>query len=252
MSKRIYIIVALILVFTLSFSILAFAEPDDETTPPETQPEVTEALPDPQPEQPAENPQPEQPAENPQPAQTQAPQPRRSNNSLLSALEVVGKTEDGQDYPVALEPAFNPGTRTYNLTVPFNVVRLDIRAAVQDGRARITIPSGYLTLDVGQNRSFVTVTAEDGSTRRYQINTVRLEEEITEESTTEPVTEPSTEPTTAEPETTEVVATTQEVHVKKGINTFTKLGIVFAVCGVILFIISVAMISKKKKPETED
>lgn len=247
MSKRIYIVVALVLVFTLAFSFAAFADPEDETTPAETQ--QTEA-----PVETQAPPETEAPQAEPQP-ETEAPQTKpaspRSNDSTLKSLTVVGKTESGEDYEITLDPEFNPATRTYNISVPYEVVRLEIKAVANQSGARISIPSGYLTLDVGENRTFVNVTAEDGTVRRYQINTVRNEEVVTE-PVTEETTEATTEAPTTEPETTEVIATTEPVPVKQSMNKYTKLGIVFAACGVLLFIISVAMLTRKKNGETED
>ena len=255
MSKRVLIFVSLLISLVLLFSFVSFADPETgEVADPGTgevqnpeQPANPEPA-NPEPTQPANpepaNPEPTQPA-SPAPAQPAATQRQRSSDASLKSLSVVGKTESGEDYPIEIE--FSPRTYRYDITVPFEVVRLEVRAAVNHSGARITIPPGYLTLDVGEdNRTFINVTAEDGSTRRYQINTVRLEEVVTE-----PVTEETTvETTTAEPTTEpETVSETQPAVVEpagRGMNMYTKLGIVFAVAGALLFILSVFMIRRRK------
>lgn len=244
MFKKSLAIIAVALVLMLSLSFLCFAEPEDEETEPPAAEAVTEAQPSPEPAP--------QPEPQPEPVQTTAAR-NLSNDSSLAELTVVGKTEAGESIPVVLNPAFSPATRTYSLEVPFEVVSLEINAKAAHSAARVNIPSGYLRLDVGQNRSFVYVTAEDGTRRTYQINTVRNEEVVTE-TTTEVTTEATTEPTTAET-TTESV--TEPVDVAPAVNhgrlnMYYKLAIVFAAAGILLLIISVIMIRRRKASVMED
>lgn len=243
-------IVSFIISLMFVFSFFCFAEGEEEQPPTVPEQQVTEA--------PAEQPAPEQPAqetpqEQPQqPAQTQAAQPAsnsRSSDNALKSMTVVGFTESGERRELSVDPAFSPTLRTYNLTVPYEIVKLEISVDTNDSKAKVNIPIGYLNLDVGTNKSYVYVTAENGSRRTYQINTVRNEQQ---ETTTELVTEePTTEIITLPPETTtEIDVIAPEIE-NSGMNIYTKLGIVFGVGGLLMLALAVPILRKNKK-NTED
>lgn len=260
-AKKISFVISLILIFTLLFSFCAFAEPGDEgqvtepvsheqTDPaptPDPTPDPTQT-PEPTPSQePTQAPQNNQNNQNNQRQQSQGTTAARNSDNTLKSLSVSGKTENGETVAIALEPAFKADVREYSISVPFEVVRLEINADANNSRARINIPAGYLKLDLGANKSFIYVTAENGTRRTYQINTVRNEQQ---ETTTELTTvEETTEVTTAEAITAE--ATTAEVTVpdtpvKSGMNTYTKLGCIFAAAGILLLICSVVLFIRKR------
>lgn len=103
-----------------------------------------------------------------------------SSDNTLKSLQIS---------PGTLSPAFSPDRTTYNATVDADVKELVVSAAANDSAAKISI-SG---MDPGSNTTTITVTAEDGSVKKYIIYTTRLEdgqEATTEaESKTEAVTE---------------------------------------------------------------
>lgn len=109
-----------------------------------------------------------------------------SSDNTLKSLEIS---------PGTLSPAFSPDRTTYNATVNADVTELVVSAAANDNAAKISI-SGR-RMDPGSNTTTITVTAEDGSVKKYIIYTTRLEdgqESTTEaESKTEEVTETSTQ-----------------------------------------------------------
>ncbi|HAQ64018.1 MAG TPA: hypothetical protein DCR23_06105 [Ruminococcaceae bacterium] len=260
-AKKISFVFSLILVFTLLFSFCAFAEPGDEgqvTEPvsheqsePAPTPDPTSAptpTPEPTPSQePTQVPQNNQNNQNNQRQQPQGTTAARNSDNTLKSLSVSGKTENGETVAIALEPAFKADVREYSISVPFEVVRLEINADANNSRARINIPAGYLKLDLGANKSFIYVTAENGTRRTYQINTVRNEQQ---ETTTEPTTvEETTEATTAEAITAEATmaeVTVPDTTVKSGMNTYTKLGCIFAAAGILLLICSVVLFIRKR------
>ena len=105
-----------------------------------------------------------------------------SSDNTLKSLQIS---------PGTLSPAFSPDRTTYNATVDADVKELVVSAAANDSAAKISI-SGR-RMDPGSNTTTITVTAEDGSVKKYIIYTTRLEdgqEATTEaESKTEAVTE---------------------------------------------------------------
>lgn len=109
-----------------------------------------------------------------------------SSDNTLKSLQIS---------PGTLSPAFSPDRTTYNATVDADVTELVVSAAANDNAAKISI-SGR-RMDPGSNTTTITVTAEDGSVKKYIIYTTRLEdgqEATTEaESKTEEVTETSTQ-----------------------------------------------------------
>jgi len=88
-------------------------------------------------------------------------QPLSTNNNLGSLT--IGNAD--------FTPIFSPGTTTYSATVPFSVSSLEITATRQDSKASFQISQN--SLDVGQNKVFITVTAENGAKKTYTINVIR-------------------------------------------------------------------------------
>lgn len=87
----------------------------------------------------------------------------RSGNNNLASLGVPA----GQ-----LSPAFNKNTLEYSLSVPFSVSSLNVSAAAEDPKAKVSVYNTNLvseeTVDVK-----VTVTAENGGSKTYTIHTLR-------------------------------------------------------------------------------
>lgn len=105
-----------------------------------------------------------------------------SSDNTLKSLQIS---------PGTLSPAFSPDRTTYNATVDADVKELVVSAVANDNAADVSI-SGR-RMDPGSNTTTITVTAEDGSVKRYIIYTTKLgdgQEATTEaESKTESVTE---------------------------------------------------------------
>ena len=95
-----------------------------------------------------------------------------SSDNTLKSLQIS---------PGTLSPAFSPDRTTYNATVDADVTELVVSAAANDSAAKISI-SGR-RMDPGSNTTTITVTAEDGSVKKYIIYTTRLEDG--QEATTE-------------------------------------------------------------------
>lgn len=244
-TKALKILSLAVVLLTLS-AVFCFAEPgwsDDPTSAPTAPPTVAPTAP---------------PTTAPatRPATT-APQTTarnsnsagsRSSDNSLRTLSVVGKTENGETVNVNLNPVFSSSVYNYNITVPFEVVRLEVTAVANDDDASITIPASLLAIDVGaDNRTEVVVRAENGSTRRYVINTVRNEQvETTTQAETTTETTEKIEPATLIDETTtapEVVAQNNGLFE----NTYAKLGVVFGVGGLALLVLALIMLNKRKK-----
>lgn len=83
----------------------------------------------------------------------------KSSDNTLKALKVNVE---------GLSPSFNRYTYTYTLSVGNDVESLKVTASVNDSKAKYYV-SGNTDLKEGDNNVFVTVTAENGSTRTYKI-----------------------------------------------------------------------------------
>lgn len=71
----------------------------------------------------------------------------------------------------ALSPSFSAGTTEYSVTVPYDVSRLPLDYSAADGGANVSVSGNQLS--VGVNTVVLTVTAANGTTRRYTISVTR-------------------------------------------------------------------------------
>ena len=94
-------------------------------------------------------------------------QPAKSSDKALKTLEIT---------PEGLDPEFNPETTSYTLLVGPEVEKLDIKAAPNDANAKVEI-TGNESLKTGDNVVKITVTAQDETTRIYNINVKKQETE---------------------------------------------------------------------------
>ena len=92
----------------------------------------------------------------------------KNTDATLSDLSVSGYT---------LTPDFNPNTTTYNLTVPSSASTINITANPTSSKSTIA-GAGSKTLSTGMNIAEITVTAEDGTTKKYIINITKEAEVI--------------------------------------------------------------------------
>ncbi|MBQ9767285.1 MAG: cadherin-like beta sandwich domain-containing protein [Lachnospiraceae bacterium] len=91
-----------------------------------------------------------------------------SDNANLSALRVN---------PGKLSPAFATTIREYEVSVPNETTMIVVSALTEDGNATVGV-SGSTNLQIGRNTVVVTVTAEDGTERRYYLYVTREEETV--------------------------------------------------------------------------
>ena len=89
----------------------------------------------------------------------------RSNNNYLSSLSLSQGSIN-----------FNKNTTSYSVTVENSVSSINISAQAEDGKSKIS-GTGSKSLRVYGNTFDVTVTAENGSTKRYRINVIRKDEQ---------------------------------------------------------------------------
>ena len=89
-----------------------------------------------------------------------------SGENTLSSLVVAGQT---------LSPAFSSNITTYNLgEVDYSVSKLNITATPTDSKAKVTVSGNSLA--VGKNTVTITVKAENGSTKTYQLTVTRKQD----------------------------------------------------------------------------
>lgn len=119
------------------------------------------------------------------PSTTQAPQTTKtqeapkSNNANIKSLIIKGN----DDSDVVLSPVFNPGVYDYEATVASNVKTVSITPILEDAKANAVISNNANEeLKAGEdNKITITVTAEDGSKKAYNINIKR--EALTSDAT---------------------------------------------------------------------
>ena len=99
---------------------------------------------------------------------TKTVMPPKSNNANLKSLTVTG---------CDLSTPFSSSKTSYNLKseVPYSVSTLDVKAAAEDANATVSVSGKNLT--VGSNTVKITVTAENGTTKKtYSISVVRKQD----------------------------------------------------------------------------
>lgn len=87
----------------------------------------------------------------------------KNPNNYLATLEIEGQN---------LLPVFNPGTVTYDLTVPKKVKKVTVNATAIASKATVE-GTGKVKLKRGKNEVKITCTAENGAQRTYTIYIVR-------------------------------------------------------------------------------
>lgn len=117
-----------------------------------------------------------------------------STDNTLSALSLQTDSASGVSKAVKLSPEFSPEVTEYHATFTYDVNKVVVSATQTDPKATVEI-SGT-RIDLGDNTTKITVTAEDGSVKEYIIYSTKTtdlptpttdpEEESTEETTTKP------------------------------------------------------------------
>ncbi len=90
-----------------------------------------------------------------------------SDNANLSALKVN---------PGKISPAFATTIREYEVSVPFDTEMIVVSALTEDENAVVGV-NGSTGLKIGRNTVVVTVTAENGTEKRYYLYVTREEEQ---------------------------------------------------------------------------
>lgn len=90
----------------------------------------------------------------------------KSSIKTLKSLEIKG---------YELEPTFNPETKNYSITLNEEDEELEIEAVPEDEKAEVNI-SGNENFKIGNNIVKITVTAEDGTVRFYNITVTKTNE----------------------------------------------------------------------------
>ena len=95
--------------------------------------------------------------------------------AVAKPLSTVNTLSDIKVDGCTITPQFNPSTTNYNAgEVDFGVTSLKITATPGDSTAKINISGNNLA--VGNNTVTITVTAENGSQKNYQITVVRKQD----------------------------------------------------------------------------
>ena len=92
---------------------------------------------------------------------------QKTNNANLKTLEIEGQT---------LVPEFLPDVTSYTMKVGKDVEKLKINAKAEDEKATVSI-KGNETLKEGENTVTISVSAEDGTVKIYEIKVEKTAEE---------------------------------------------------------------------------
>ncbi len=244
-------IFSVLMLFIFIFSVAAFAQPDDETSQPNDDEVITQTVTEntTQRTEIATSHEPETTQTAPPPSTatavrttakrvnttkrvtvTKTESRKKSDNADLSSLTVTALSDSGNEIQLTLSPNFSADEKVYNADIDFAVASVSVGAKAQSSAAKVSIPS-QINLVKGSNIIQVVVTAEDGTKKTYEINI-----NYSFEETSAPVTS-STLP--------EITQAANIVEDSGKMNTYTKLGIVFAVGGVALLGISVYLFFKR-------
>ena len=104
-----------------------------------------------------------------------------SSDSRLSGLVVQAVSQSGDSQTVSYSPSFSPEVFDYKADLPANTVKLVISTTLSDKNSTTKV-SGT-RIDPGDNKTTITVVAEDGTQSKYTLYTTRPSEN---ETTTNP------------------------------------------------------------------
>ena len=122
------------------------------------------------------------------------------NDSTLTSMTITQVLSTGEEKNVEFSPAFDAQVKNYTATLDADCVEL--KFTVQTGSENAKAETYWTNIDPGENTSGVKVTAADGSTREYVLNSTRpdmdetttAEETSGEETTAEEITEAVSDP----------------------------------------------------------
>ncbi len=91
---------------------------------------------------------------------------KASSDANLKALTISAGT---------LTPSFSSNVTSYNVTIPYSETEFLVQATKSDSKAKVAV-QGSKDMKVGNNKRVVVVTAENGTTKSYTINIIRLDQ----------------------------------------------------------------------------
>lgn len=99
----------------------------------------------------------------------------KADEATLSELKVEAQNSAGERTDVKLTPEFSADTTEYEATVANDTIKLVLTPTTTEEDA--DYKTEWEALDVGDNKTYITVTAADGTKTKYTISTKRLTEE---------------------------------------------------------------------------
>ena len=96
---------------------------------------------------------------------TKPEEEKKSDNAYLKSLTIEGQE---------LTPVFNKETTSYTMQIESDITELNIKAEAEDEKASVSI-QGNKDLKEGENKITVSVSAEDGTIKIYEITVTKNE-----------------------------------------------------------------------------
>lgn len=94
---------------------------------------------------------------------TKPKEEEKSNNANLKSLTVENQE---------LVPKFSSTTTSYTINIAKDITKLDLKAEPEDAKAKVTV-QGNEQLKEGENNIVISVSAEDGTVKQYEIKVTR-------------------------------------------------------------------------------
>lgn len=116
---------------------------------------------------PTNNNKPSKPSTGTTPSKKPSTGGNKSSDNTLESLVIANSK---------ISPSFHKDTTTYNVVVPSDIKNLDIKYVTTDKNAKVSISGADNLKDNAVNVVTVTVTAEDGSVRKYTLNVTKSDE----------------------------------------------------------------------------
>ena len=143
--------------------------------------------------------------------------PTKSSDNTLKKLTVGAGT---------LTPAFSKYVTEYKVTVPYNIDYFNIDAVKNHSGASVSYSSGDKgpKIKVGTTVRTVTVTAENGAVKKYNITVTRLAQDATSSATSSQTSSETSSDTSSAPETNplDVIVNGSEMKVSEDLSAVEK------------------------------
>ena len=97
-----------------------------------------------------------------------------SNDSKLSGLIISSVSQNGETKNLSYSPSFSPDVFEYAADVGSNINRIIVATTLSDSHSTASVSGSRI--DLGNNKTTITVTAQDGSTRTYTITITRKDD----------------------------------------------------------------------------